>query len=289
MDQTLAVTQTRSIKESVILPQSEAEFARDRKAAGTRIIEKKGQFWWETHRGFYQPVHWMTRMPAAQAVKPALLCWAYRATLSATDAAEANGVLPVNLLQDVSKFDVEKLPDMRRRGLRKSRKLATIVELTGPEILRSEGYEVLRSSRLRTGYTSLPTKQDYLASLGRTYTTRSVILAGIIQGKLGGYLEGYAVGPTAYIHSVILATEALPTQIGTALVVDFIQVCRQSGGIREIVYGQHSREDSSLVAYKEGMGFPVVRIPSKVYVNPILGSILRRRYPHFYYRLTGRE
>ena len=283
------IPQTRLISESIIHSQSESEFAHDCRAVGDRIIESKGLFWRETHFGFYQGVHWLTRMPVAQAVQPTPFCWGYRTTLAEGDAAAANGTMPVNLLRNVSQYDFEHLRHSRRRALLKSRKLVTVVELTGPAFLMAEGYEVLRSAWVRWGNSFLPTKAAYLADIARTYKTRSIVLAGIVNGKLGGYLVGYAVGQTAYLDNGFFATEYLSTQICTALIFDFVQICRRSGGIREVVYGQHSRENPNLVAYKELMGFPVVHIPSLVYINPIMAEILRRCKPHIYYRLTGRE
>jgi len=288
MGQDSIVCQTRSISESIIISQSQSEFVRDRKAAGDRIIKSNGQFWWETYPGFYQVMPWLTRCKATQAVRPALICWAYRAPLVEDNAMAANGTLPINLLQDIPSYDLEHLVSTRRYDLRKSRNFVTVVELTGPALLKAEGYEVLRSSWKRTGYGSLPKKDAYQATIAYTYTTKSLILAGLIKGRLGGYLEGYAVGSTAYILKIVLATEYLSTQIGTALVFDFVQICRRSGNIREVVYGQHSREDVNLVAFKERMGFPVVHIPTIAHINPLIGKMLHKYKPHVYYRLTGR-
>jgi hypothetical protein len=228
-------------------------------------------------------------MRAAQAVRPALFCWGYRTTLAEADAAMANGMMPVNLLQDISQYDYERLRHNCRYDLRKSRKVVTVIELTGPWLLQAEGYEVMRSAWVRWGNSFLPTKDAYLANVVQTYTTRSMILSGIVDGKLGGYLVGCAVGSTAYIDLIYLATEYLTTQIGTALVFDFVQICRRSKRIREVVYGQHSRENRNLVAFKEHMGFPVIYIPSIVHINPIMAKILKRYKAHIYYRLTGCE
>ena len=114
-----------------------------------------------------------------------------------------------------------------------------------------------------------------------------VVLAGLIDEKLGGYLCGKAIGGTAYIDTVLLATEALPTNIGTGLVFDFVQRCKQSGQVAEVVYGLHTPEDPRLVAYKENMLFPVVRVPTRVWMLPGIGSALRRWKPGVHYRLTG--
>lgn len=116
-----------------------------------------------------------------------------------------------------------------------------------------------------------------------------MILAGLIDGKLGGYIEAHAVDGTAYIQSVYVATEALSSYIGTGLVFDFVQICQRSDKIHQIVYGQHSREDEALCVFKDGMRFPVKHIPAKVRINPLVGNFIRWRNPNSYYRLTGRD
>ena len=100
-----------------------------------------------------------------------------------------------------------------------------------------------------------------MRSLEVTNFDHHLVLVGIIDGELGGYVSGYAVDKTAYIMSVFVKTKVLPTNIITGLVFDFVQVCRRSGKIGEIVYGLHSREAFSLCKYKEGLGFPVKFIP----------------------------
>jgi len=221
MSQAFIATQTRSISESIILSQTESEFARDRRAAGARIIESKNQFWWETHLGFYQALNWLTRMPAAQAVQPALFCWAYRTTLAEDDSAAANGIIPVNLLQDISQYDLEHLPSSRRYDLRKSRNLVTIVELTGPELLRAEGYEVLRSSWVRTSYGSMPTKDAYQAAIAQTALTSEIapVLAkaqaalnsASTTTALANQVKSDAIAATSATSATIISASTLST------------------------------------------------------------------------------
>jgi hypothetical protein len=113
------------------------------------------------------------------------------------------------------------------------------------------------------------------------------VLAGIVDGGLGGYVTRTAVHGTAYIDNVWIATEALRSAIGTGLVFEFVQACRRGGGIREVAFGLDSAEDRSLVAFKEHLGFPVRLVPARVRINPLLAPIVRRRHPYEYYRLTG--
>ena len=47
-------------------------------------------------------------------------------------------------------------------------------------------------------------------------------------------------------------------------------------------------EDPALVVFKEGIGFPVVKVPSKAWLLPVADTLVRWRKPFLHYRLTGR-
>ncbi|HSC29063.1 MAG TPA: hypothetical protein VLD67_17435, partial [Vicinamibacterales bacterium] len=80
---------------------------------------------------------------------------------------------------------------------------------------------------------------------------------------------------------------ALQTEVGTGLVFEFVQACRRSGLVREIAYGLDVPSDRSLKQYKEKMGFPVVRIPTRHWLVQPARAVIRRWRPEVYYRLTG--
>ena len=72
---------------------------------------------------------------------------------------------------------------------------------------------------------------------------RLTFLAGLVDGRLAGYLGGWAVDGTAYFQRLHIRTEALSTQVGTALVFAFVEACQRGGDVREVVNGLHSPED----------------------------------------------
>jgi hypothetical protein len=67
------------------------------------------------------------------------------------------------------------------------------------------------------------------------YTSRpsAIVLAGLVDDRIGGWIAGYAVDGTAYIEIVDLATEAQSTQIGTGLHFAFVEACRRSPAPRD--------------------------------------------------------
>jgi hypothetical protein len=241
----------------------------------------------EAPRGFYQPIHWLARLRVSEATMPRPLAWGYRAALCDEDAESANATLPVHLMSDVPGYTLDALNRKRRGELRTSRRRATIVQLVGPGLLREQGFEVKRSAVQRTGYGHAGSRELYLAQLDHYFGSPSqLVLAGIVDGRLGGYLTGTRVHDTAYIDNTIIATDALRARIGTAMVFEFVQACRR-GGAREVVRGLHTPEDPSLVSYKEDLGFRVTRVPARVTINRCVAPVVRRRRPHAYYRLTG--
>jgi hypothetical protein len=281
-------SQFRDVSETVLASLSEAEMAQWCLEQGACVSRHHGRYWLKTHWGFYQSVHWLACLKADEAIKPSLSCWGFRATLHAEAAAAANGTMPVYLLSDLPAYSMEHLPAKRRTDLRKCRNQVRIVQVMDPQILTSQGYDVAVSAAVRTGRGRPSGRDQYMASIdGVVRNRRRIVLAGLVGESLAGYLTGYAVENVAYIETVMLATEHLPTAVGTGLVFDFVQICRRQPALQQVVYGQHSIEDSKLTVFKEGMGFPVTNIPCRAWIAPILKSYIRWRYPHKFYRLTG--
>jgi len=281
-------TQIRDISDTSLYSMSEDEFARWQRESGEHVIYHRDRYWKQTVPGFYQPLHWMARLKNEQATRPTPLCWGFQATLREEDAAHANGAIPIHLLTDLEGYGLQSLPSKRRTHLRKCYRLVKFVELLSPSLLQEQGYEVVCSALSRTVHTKLPTKEQYLSSLNNyVVPERRIVLAGLINDKLAGYLTGYAINETAYMEDAMLTTEALSTNIGTGLRFEFVQICRRSEQIRQVVSGLHAREDRSLCTFKENMGFSVHAIPAKVQINPIAKQLLQWRYPDKYYRLTG--
>lgn len=286
----LSQMQMCNISEAVLNSMTEEQLAIWKKQEGVPVIFSRDRYWEELRKGFYQPIHLLARLSAEQTKRPTPWCWGYRAALCDQDSATVNGSVAVHLLSEVKDYDIKTLFRKRRTHLRKCFKLVNIVQLTGPEILQKQGYEVLQSALQRTQHISPPSIEDYRAGL-RAYTTNKhrLVLAGLIDDRLGGYLDGWAIDGTAYINNVYIATKALPTSIGTGLIFEFVQACRRSGTIHEVVYGQHSREDPALCQFKEAMRFPVKQIPAQAKIAPIIREYIRWRRPHAYYRLTGHD
>jgi hypothetical protein len=275
-----------------IKPLTEARVAELFERQGLPVSRHHGRRWIQKPRGFYHSLHWLARHNADQARKPSALCWGYRTTLHESAAHLSNGSLPVHLLTDVGGYDMQALPSKRRNQLRKCLREVEIVALTGPALLREQGHAVMSTAMKRIGAGPPPTVEQYNRandeSFGSSGSSGSVCLAGLVDGRLAGYLVGRAIESSAYVDNIYLDTEMLGTNVGTGLVYEYAQICRRCESIREMAYGLHMPEDDALHRFKDGMGFPVVHVPLRWWINPLCRMILRRLRPHVYYRLIGR-
>lgn len=277
------------ITEAVIYPILEEQWADTLRRKGRRVIRHAGHNWVQTLPGFYQSTHWLAApLTPEEATWPTILCWGFRVRLSDEFATQANGTMPTHLCSHVASYTEQSLPPKRRSDLRRCHKRVQIVQLKDPQILLEQGMGVLTSAFRRTGYGQIPEPEEY-RDLAESFVKNPqiAVMAGLVDDRLAGYLIARAIDDVAYIENVCLATEFLSTAVGTGLAFDFVQICRRLGIIRQVVYGLHSIEDPRLCEFKHGMGFPVVHLPTRVRMLPVIRTFLRLRYPDPFYRLTG--
>lgn len=268
---------------------SEAELASMRAGEGVAVAQRDGRYWEAIFPGFYQPVHLLARFRAAYVKRPALLCWGYRAALDEGDAAEANGSIPVHLMNNVEEFTERALDESRRRDLRKCRKLVEFRRVRDPGLFVDEGYEVFMSAQRRVDYywPHLSEAEYHERIERRVRDERRLFIAGLVDGKLGGYLESYAVDDILYARELFVATEMMRTGIGTGLYVETIETGVRAGTIRSVCTGLHTPERQGITRFKEGLGCPIVNVPAYSAIPAPIGAYIRARHPAVHYRLTG--
>jgi hypothetical protein len=267
---------------------SEEELALWLRIRGGRIAHHKGRYWLVKPFGFFHAIHPLARMSAAEATRPDLFCWGFRTTLREADAHLANSTMPVHFLADVAGYDLQKLRPRHRNQIRNCFKEVEIVAIDRPGLLLEQGFDVAHSARARNGYGKVPEPKRYKKDIERFFAAPcGLLLGGLIDGRLGGYLAGYAVGSTAYIESVTLATEYLGTNISSGLFFAWMQVCKSSGRIKQVVHGLHTPENAGLCRHKDSLGLSVVHLPAIAWFMPPSDRMVKRLRPYAYYRLKG--
>jgi hypothetical protein len=221
--------------------------------------------------------------------RPAGLCWGFRMPLRSEDADLATGTMPVHLLTGLSDYGLQSIKQSRRSIVRKFWKQVEVVQLTSPDLLREQAYAVVLADHARHGYGRLPSRAEYQATIERFFAYELVTLAGLVEGRLGGFVTALVVGSTAYIEEIQVATAALQTGMATGLLYEIVQVCKHSPGVQEVVHALHARENPSLSYFKEDLGFRITHVPQRVWLAPLAKTMIRRMRPHAYYRLFGHD
>jgi hypothetical protein len=267
---------------------TEAELASMRADEGVTVVLRDGRYWCAIFPGFYQPIHLLARMRAVEVKRPTRLCWGYRAALLEEEAHFANGSIPVHLLPDVRQFSERLLRRDRRKDLRNCRQLVEFRRLRDPSLLAEQGYGVFMSAVRRVGYWHPVSEVDYLRRMERrSRDERRLLIGGLIDGRLGGYMESYAVDGILYTDEVIVATEALSTGIGTGLWVETIETVAATPTVTEVCGGLHTPENQGLCSFKDGLGFRVAHVPALSAIPAPIGAYIEARRPAAHYRLTG--
>lgn len=280
----------KDIAEASLVAMTEQELATWLTERGMKVVCHNGRYWWETYPGFFAACHPLARMSAREATRPTPFCWGFRSSLRDADAGAANGSVPLHLLTDIESYTLQTRSPRCRNKLRNLRKQVYIVALHTPEPLLEQGYDILCSAHARNKYGKLPGRANYQQNIERFYASgRGLVLGGLVDGKLGGYLTSYAVGATAYVDELFLDSRYLHTNISLGLFFDWMQICRRNSAIREVVHGLHAREAVGLCRYKEELGLQVVHAPARIWFAPFAGAIVKQLRPHVYYRLTGHD
>ena len=270
---------------------TEAGLAALRREDGVKVRMSVGRQWEEIFPGFYQPIHLLARLRLAEIQRPTPASWGYRAALTDEDAAFANASMPVHLLSDVPHFTEAVLSKGRMGDLRRCRREVEIRRERDPALMIDQGYAVFMSQQRRTDFYSRPATEAAfrLRMADQVRDVRRVFVVGLVDGRIGGYLQSLAVDGVLYAHELTVATEAMRTGIGTGLYVETISIAARSGAIEDVCFGLHTPDAPGISAFKASIGMKVVHLPARCFIPAPLDAFIKRRRPAAHYRLTGRR
>jgi len=267
---------------------AEAEFAALRREEGARVVEHRGRYWQEILPGFYEPLPYLARLRTEEATRPTWRCWGYRAALADEDSAEANATMPVHIIRDLQSYGESKISRRKRDHLRQSLRTLSLLHLTDSALLAERGYEVYLSHARRLKMNRVLSKDDYLG-LVRSWTKdrRQLVIAGLHDGVLCGYMHSYLVEHVGYLATLHIATEALHTNLSVALYFITLRIMSRYHATTATV-GLHRPEQKGLGRFKHHLGFELAYIPCRLVLPPFVAFGIRTLRPYTYYRFTGR-
>jgi hypothetical protein len=273
------MAETRSLSESEAAPLLLGK--------GHKVVTHRSRRWAQVRPGFYQPVHVLGAVESTDVSRPTRACWGYRVVVP--PGTKTDSRLLVYLVDDVPGYDMGALTRSRRNTLRQVQRSALRLRpFDDDALLQREGYEVCLSAYTRFGFRSLPPAQRYSQWLSaQRIGEQTQGIGATLDGKLVGYILAHVIEGTSYIEELHVATEALPTNVSTALTYEMLQLLRESGVVKRTWNGNVGHDDRGMYSFKSSMGFACTAFPTRVRLWPGTGALLRRYRPQRYERLMG--
>jgi hypothetical protein len=272
----------------VVIPETtENSIGAGRDKAGFGTCYMRGRCFERMAPGFYQPIALLCPVDSADYKRLSSFTLGVRVATSSEDTSAANGTIPAYLLSDLRGFSLEALPPTRRQAIRKGLRSAQFQLLNEPSALLKEGYIAAQSSYARTGK-KVPKYANYCREVVTWFDDGRVVLASYVEGRLVGYIDGFAIDGVGYGSRFIVHTDALQLGVASALLYMMIKAFARSPHVEKMMNGLDTSHDrASLDHFKRSFGFKLVHVPSFVTMAPGVGSFLKWAYPGKYYRFVG--
>jgi GNAT superfamily N-acetyltransferase len=258
-----------------------------------------GRYWRQAGHGWMDvPVSPLAVIKQSQKTFPRAGSLGYRAIIQGTTP---NAFQHVHVLLDLPNFSIGNLHKDARYHLRKSIKDAdlwvTRPSPANPGILIEQGAQLQASSSAvreyyyPSGPFSRKATEAGLIEAG-FYSGELLIFAGLVRGKLAAFISGLAVDDCAFGETLVIGDAYRATDIGSRLILAFIQACQRTDGVNRIFCSSVVPSKPGLSAYKGRMGFPAIAVPMTVTLRPGLASffhsVVRKVNPGMYYQLYGK-
>ena len=294
--ESLRVSQTEAVGFSTVPVVSEAQFSVLRRPDA---VEYKGRFWRpaDASKGLiYIPVNPLAVIKPEEAGFPVAASLGYRATV---DGAESNAVSHVHVMRELDSFGIDKIPNkyMRRdlRAVIRDPKVRVYMPTPeNPGLLIEQAAQLHASSSAVQEYSPFGrhTREAFEAGLDASgfNSGNLLILAGLVEGKLAGYVTGLAVGDTAIAEMLVVGDSYKSTNVGTRLMYAFIEACQRTEGVDQIYNWRVEPSKPGISQYKERLGFPATAVPATVVLRPGLDGVfkaVRKFKPEIYKKLYG--
>lgn len=273
----LGVAPTRAVTESELAELAVAE--------GALVREHRGHYWrCQRTRGFWHPVARMLRLAEGELGPPSRIGSGHRSFVA--DPSLANTTIPMMMLPDLHGYDAGRLTPTRRSEVRGALRRNEFRQLTDTELLAEQGWEVSCQFRERTGQPTARDRASYLAMASAQMARGFGVIAGLRDGRLGGYISYHHTAQTGYLHSVVLSDAGLSWDIGSGLYWLVLRSLAQVPRLEEVFAGLWWPSAPTIAAYKSTFGVRAVSLPAHAHLAPGLAPLLRRD-PVFYANIGG--
>lgn len=249
------------------------------------FADRDGRWWYTVKPGFAWPVDFFSSPGDGRglSLRP-LLGWQYP-----VDADRSNSKVWMNVIHDLSGFDISRVDSDKRRAVRKGLKglELTTLDAANSEVAR-EACEVWNSHVARTGWNTPMTPENFARTWRELPDWPGTTVIGARDresGALCSWVIARVINGVVYVDTLASHTERLDNRPNDTIVYSTL-ASAAAGGASRAHYSLRSGNES-LERFKASMGFESYAFPARLVLRWPVGMLLRSFKPRVYQRLQG--
>ncbi len=251
------------------------------------FVDASGRWWFCVKPGFAWPVSFFDPVPKPpqRLPKKRLLGWQLP-----VESTHSNSLVTMNVIHELSNYGMGAVAENKRRAVRKGlRDLQLEVVNSQDATVCTWACAVWNSHVERTGWN----RKMAVAEFSRSWAELAdwpgtTVLAAWPKGDhthFCGWLIARVIDDTVYIDTIASHTNCLPGRPNDALIFTCLSAARAQN-VRHAHYSLKS-DITTLEEFKASLGFEPFPFPSRLYLRPGVGPLLRCLRPAAYRRLLG--
>lgn len=256
---------------------TDKEFIDQQISAGYKIHFNEGVWWQRRHPLFCKPAHFLQEIKPGES-KPKMSKSLLGYSHLVNDNKLANKFWSVMILSDekLNEFSIEKLPNTKRRRIRKGLKLTKVKRIESIEPVLEDIQNICISQAKRTLHGLPPEYYSNNFDNWKSYITREFALPNrewwgvFYNGKLIAYRNDVLLNDTMYFLTTKSHSEFLDKCPNDALMYTFIDYCQSLDGCRRLNAGDWNEERETINNFKELFGFQKIDLPVYAHFNPLV-------------------
>ncbi len=246
-----------------------------------------GRWWYQVKPGLCWPADFLASVEEEKNTIP--LSKRFIGYQNIVLAQSANSRLIINVIEDISSFGPESVPD-KRRNIRTGFNSCTLEIMEKPDAgTYAECAELWRDFVGRTAWKKAVDPGYISRTWGRLLDVPgvSIILGRDNEsGKIAGFLITKVIGDTAYVDTIASSTALMKTKVNDALVYAFVKNAQSLPGVKKANYTIVSYK-TTLEKFKQSHGFRPVPYPALTFLMPPAGMLIKTLKSASYNRMMG--
>ena len=247
-----------------------------------------GRWWYQVKPGLCWPADFLAAAGEEKNTIPLLK--RFIGYQHVVPAHRANSRLIINVIEDISSFGPESVPD-KRRNIRTGFNSCSLEVMDRPDAkVYAECSELWRDFVGRTAWKKAVDAEYISRTWGYIMETPGVsIILGRDRGsgRVAGFLITKIIGDTAYVDTIASSTALMKTKVNDALVYAFVKNAQGLPEVKKAYYTIVSYK-ATLEKFKQSHGFRPVPYPASTSLMPPAGALIKVLKSESYNRMMGK-